>query len=75
MAIATADLWLARFVLGNVYLDAGFPAQAFNEYQICKNRIGEGLAIFLDDRPTFRIIRDLEAAIEQTNNSLKQAND
>ena len=75
MAIETADLWLARFVLGNVYLDAGFPVEAYNEFQLCKNRIGEGLAIFLDDRPTFRMIRNLEAAIDRTNILLKQPKD
>jgi len=74
-AIATADLWLARFVLGNVYLDAGFPVQAYNEFQICNDRIGEALAMFLDDRPTFRMIRNLDAAIDHTNKLLKQAND
>jgi len=74
-AIEIADLWLARLVLGNVYLDAGFPVEAYNEFQICKNRIGEGLSVFLDDRPTFRITRDLEAAIDRTKLMLKQPDD
>ena len=75
MAINTADLWIARFVLGKVYLNAGYPVEAYNEFQVCKNRIGEGLAVFLDDRPTFRMIRELESAIEQTNSMLKQRNE
>lgn len=73
-AIETADLWLARYVLGHVYLDAGFPVEAYNEFQICGNRAGETLAIFLDERPTFRITRDLAVAIERTSAMLKQPN-
>jgi tetratricopeptide (TPR) repeat protein len=73
-AIETADLWLVRYILGHVYLDAGFPVEAYNEFQICKDRVGETLAIFLDERPTLRITRELEAAIDRTNELLKQPN-
>lgn len=72
LAINTADLWLARFVLGKVYLDAGYLVEAYNEFQICKDRSGEAVAVFLDDRPSFRMIRHLDTAMEQTSNSLRQ---
>jgi tetratricopeptide (TPR) repeat protein len=75
LAISTADLWLARFVLGKVYLDAGYLVEAYNEFQICEDRTGEAVAVFLDERPTFRMIRALDSAIEQTNKSLQQAQD
>ncbi len=75
LAINSADLWLARFVLGKSYLDGGYLVEAYNEFQICKGRSGEGLAVFLDDRPSFRMIRELDTAIEQTNKLLQQTQD
>jgi tetratricopeptide (TPR) repeat protein len=74
-AIDGADLWLARFVLGKVYLDAGYLFEAFNEFQICKDRSGEGIAVFLDDRPSFRMIRELDTAIEKTNKLMRETQD
>jgi tetratricopeptide (TPR) repeat protein len=53
-AIGLADLWLVRFQLGRAYLEAGFAAEAMDEFQICQDRIGEASALFLDDRPTWR---------------------
>lgn len=72
LAINTADVWLARFVMGKVYLDAGYLVEAYNEFQICADRSGEAVAVFLDDRPSFRMIRHLDTAMEQTSKSLKQ---
>jgi tetratricopeptide (TPR) repeat protein len=72
LAINGADLWLARFVLGKVYLDGGYLVEAYNEFQICKDRSGEGVAVFLDDRPSFRMIRNLDTAIQQTNKLLQK---
>ena len=43
-----------RFQLGQAYLEAGFAAEAMDEFQICQDRIGEASALFLDDRPTWR---------------------
>ncbi len=72
LAINTADLWLARFVLGKVYLDAGYLVEAYNEFQICEDRSGEAVAVFLDERPTIRMVRHLNTAMEQTSESLQQ---
>lgn len=74
-AIEVADLWLARFVLGKAYLDSDYPVEAYNEYQICKDRSGEGVAVFLDDRPSFRMIGNLNTAIDKTNELLQQTQD
>ena len=75
LAINTADLWLARFVLGKVYLEAGYLVEAYNEFQICKDRSGEAVAVFLDDRPSFRMMRHLDSAVQQTGESLRQTQD
>lgn len=53
-AIEMSDLWLIRFQLGIAYLEAGFSAEALDEFQICYDRIGEATSLFLDDRPTWR---------------------
>jgi tetratricopeptide (TPR) repeat protein len=75
LATNTADLWLARFVLGKVYLDAGYLVEAYNEFQICRDRSGEAVAVFLDDRPSFRMMRHLDSAVQQTGESLRQTQD
>lgn len=75
MATNTADLWLARFVLGKVYLDAGYLVEAYNEFQICEDRSGEAVAVFLDDRPSFRMMRHLDSAVQQTGELLRQTQD
>jgi hypothetical protein len=51
-----ADLWLLRFYRGIAYLEAGFAAEALDEFTACYNRRGEASAIFLDDLPTFRYV-------------------
>jgi thioredoxin-like negative regulator of GroEL len=73
LAINTADLWLARFVLGKVYLEAGYLVEAYNEFQICEDRSGEAVAVFLDERPSIRMMRHLDTAMEQTSKSLRQS--
>lgn len=70
-AIELADLWLGRYVLGNSYLDAGYAVEAYGEFQICKDRIGEGLSVYLDDRPTLRMIGKLETSIAATDELLR----
>jgi tetratricopeptide (TPR) repeat protein len=54
-----ADLWLVHFNLGQAYLDAGAPAEAFSEFEACLKRRGEGYAVFLDDVPTARFVAPL----------------
>jgi len=51
-----ADLWLVRYHLGQAYLAAGAPAEAFSEFDACMKRRGEGFAAFLDDLPTARAV-------------------
>ena len=49
-----ADLWLGRFVLGVINVEAGRYAAALGELNQCLKRRGEATAIFLDDVPSFR---------------------
>jgi tetratricopeptide (TPR) repeat protein len=55
-ALKLADLWLVRFNLGQAYLAAGAPPEAFSEFETCLKRRGEGYAAFLDDVPTARAV-------------------
>ena len=61
-AIESADLWLIRFIRGKIYLQAGLAAEAAVDLQACQQRIGEGIAVFLNDRPSLRMMRYLEEA-------------
>ena len=58
-AVDRADLWRIRYELGRAYLEAGFFAEAFDEFENCLERQGEATAMFLDDTPTFRHLADL----------------
>jgi tetratricopeptide (TPR) repeat protein len=58
--IALADLWLLRFYRGLAYLEAGFGAEALDEFTACNERRGEASAIFLDDLPTYRYMATLQ---------------
>ena len=53
-AIDLADLWLIRFHRGRAYLEAGYYAEALDEFMACRERLGEATAVFLDDLPTWR---------------------
>ena len=54
-----ADLWLIRYYLGRAYLEAGFYAEALDEFTACAERQGEASSIFLDDLPTYRYMTEL----------------
>jgi len=54
-----ADLWLVRFSLGRAYLEAGYYAEALDEFTSCDERRGEATSIFLDDLPTYRYMAEL----------------
>ncbi len=54
-----ADLWLLRFHIGRAYFDAGFFAEALDEFIAADNRQGEATSIFLDDLPTYRYLATL----------------
>jgi tetratricopeptide (TPR) repeat protein len=58
-AIDLADLWLVRFELGRAYLDAGYFAEALDQYLACEERRGEATALFLDDTPSYRYLATL----------------
>ena len=58
-AIDLADLWLVRFELGRAYLDAGYFAEALDQFLACEERLGEATAAFLDDTPSFRYLATL----------------
>jgi tetratricopeptide (TPR) repeat protein len=68
-AVDTVDLWLIRFIRAQILQQAGHTAEAAADLQVCQQRIGEGLAVFLNDRPSFRLMRDFEAAVESSNAS------
>jgi tetratricopeptide (TPR) repeat protein len=57
--IALADLWLLRFYRGIAYLEAGYAAEALDDFTACYERRGEASSIFLDDLPTYRYMSAL----------------
>ncbi len=69
-AIGLADLWYVRFMRARILLEAGRAAEAQADLRVCQQRIGEGLSVFLNDRPSLRRIGELEAAIAAIENEL-----
>lgn len=57
--VELADLWLLRFYRGVAYIEAGFAAEALDDFTACFERRGEASAIFLDDLPTWRYMSEL----------------
>lgn len=47
------DTWIGRFDLGRAYLAAGAYAEADSEFDRCIQRRGEGLALFLNEVPSY----------------------
>ncbi len=68
--IALADLWLLRLYRGIAYLEAGFAAEALDEFTTCHERRGEASAIFLDDLPTYRYAAALPSWIGRAQQAL-----
>jgi tetratricopeptide (TPR) repeat protein len=58
-SIALHDNWLARFRLGVTYEQAGYHVEAMDELDLAWRRRGEGLAVFLDDVPSFHRLVEL----------------
>lgn len=54
-----ADLWMLRFYRGVAYIEAGFAAEALDDFSACFDRRGEASAVFLDDLPTWRYMAEL----------------
>jgi eukaryotic-like serine/threonine-protein kinase len=69
-AVALSDLWLARYVLGEAYLAAGYPAEAKSEFEACVKRRGEVMAMFLDDTPTYRYYAPVPERLATANAQL-----
>jgi tetratricopeptide (TPR) repeat protein len=63
-AVATVDLWLVRYIRAKVLIGAGRTAEAAADLEACQQRIGEGIAVFLNDRPSLRRMRALEETAE-----------
>ncbi len=57
--VELADLWLLRFHRGIAYLEAGYAAEALDEFTACFERRGEASALFLDDLPTWHYMATL----------------
>jgi tetratricopeptide (TPR) repeat protein len=53
------DLWLGRFMLGRLYVEAGRHAEAVSELDLAQKRRGEATAVFLDDIPSYRYLAAL----------------
>lgn len=66
-AVELADLWLVRLIRATVFLEANRPVDAKADLLACQQRIGEGIAVFLNDRPSLRILRKLELAVESAS--------
>ena len=66
-AVDTVDLWLVRYLRAKILFRAGRFAEAAADLQLCEQRIGEGIAVFLNDRPSLRMRRELTAAIAAAN--------
>lgn len=64
-AIDLADLWFIRLIRANVFLAADRLGDAKADLLVCQQRRGEGIAMFLNDRPSLRVLRKLESAMEK----------
>lgn len=64
-ALETVDLWLLRYLRAKLLISADRSADAIADLDECQRRIGEGIAVFLNDRPSLRRIRELDA-VRQT---------
>jgi tetratricopeptide (TPR) repeat protein len=73
--IELADLWLLRFYRGIAYLEAGFAAEALDEFTACQERRGEASAVFLDDLPTYRYTTTLPDWTSRAQQELGMAQD
>lgn len=62
-AVELADLWLVRLIRANVFLQANRLSDAEADLLACQQRVGEGIAVFLNDRPSLRFVRKLEIAM------------
>jgi len=63
-ALVARDLWLVRLVRADVFARTGQTEKALQEIDECLERPGEGIAVFLNDRPSLRMLRRLDELSE-----------
>lgn len=66
-----ADTWLGRFSLGRAYLALSAYPEAASEFDRCLARKGEATAVFLDDLPSYRLMRPVEDLLKRARSGLK----
>lgn len=69
-ALTHADLWLVRYYLANVYLEAEYFVEATAEFDALIERRGEAGNLFFDDVPTWRYTAELESLRARANDAL-----
>jgi len=69
-ARALSDVWLRRFDLGVMYVQAGHFSEAVSELEACEKRRGEATALFFDDVPTLRYLATLPSWIGRAQEGL-----
>jgi tetratricopeptide (TPR) repeat protein len=68
-----ADLWLGRYLLGVTYVEANDPRSALAELEVAEKRRGEGIAVFLNDVPSFRYLAPLPYWLARAQEGLDKA--
>ncbi len=63
-SVELSDLWLTRLIRAEVFIQAERLSDAQADLAVCQQRTGEGIAVFLNDRPSLRVLRRFEAAQE-----------
>ena len=66
-----ADTWLGRLSLGRAYLALGAYPEAASEFDRCLARKGEATAVFLDDLPSYRLMRPIEGLLTKARSGLR----
>lgn len=51
-----ADSWMGRLLRGRAYIELGAFTEAYSDLDTASKRVGEGVAVLLDDIPTARLI-------------------
>ena len=64
---------LLHFYLGRAYFAAGQYVEALDEFQICLQRKGEATSLFLDEKPTWRYMAELEVWLAKAKESMGSA--
>ncbi len=71
-ALELMDLWFIRLIRADVLLKAGRAGEAQADLLALQERTGEGIAVFLNDRPSLRLLKRLEGAVEAAGLSSPQ---